>query len=93
MGPEATYGAHPITKAAREALQMKGPSNSSSSGWGLASYNWYISSLMTSSSGQLKRLLKRVNTLILKHEEDICTYTLHVTDFACYEIGHIFNKI
>lgn len=62
MGQKTAYGTHPIPKATREDLQMKGPSNSSSSEWGLVSQNWLISSLMTSSSDQLKRLLHRGNT-------------------------------
>ena len=41
--------------------QMKGPSFPRSSGWGLASpfLDWHLSTLMTSSSGQLKRLSHR----------------------------------
>lgn len=46
---------HIHNKDNQKRSQMKGPSFPRSSGWGLASQDWHLSSLMTSSSGQLER--------------------------------------
>lgn len=66
---------HIHNKDNQKRSQMKGPSFPRSSGWGLASQDWHLSSLMTSSSGQLERSPhKKKSTLILKTQNGHVTW-------------------